>query len=154
MYHVMSRGDRREDIYLDDVDRQDFLKTLAVRAGKWHSGFIYDYKGPNPVALPGVRSNGKQVFARYFKTEAGVVPYKLYEVDNDDDAKRIPIDVPVPYTLNDYEEQYRISPYPVGQLIYGSYYTHVGVQGLAIAGTAALTTYVGIATLTAMQGAP
>ncbi len=22
-------GDRREDIYLDDVDRQDFLKTLA-----------------------------------------------------------------------------------------------------------------------------
>jgi putative transposase len=25
----MSRGDRREDIFLDDVDRQDFLKTLA-----------------------------------------------------------------------------------------------------------------------------
>jgi REP element-mobilizing transposase RayT len=29
MYHVMSRGNRREDIFLDDVDRQDFLKTLA-----------------------------------------------------------------------------------------------------------------------------
>ena len=29
MYHVMSRGNRRQDIYLDDVDRQDFLKTLA-----------------------------------------------------------------------------------------------------------------------------
>jgi len=29
MYHVMSRGDRGENIYLDDVDRQDFLKTLA-----------------------------------------------------------------------------------------------------------------------------
>jgi len=29
IHHVMSRGDRREDIYLDDVDRQDFLKTLA-----------------------------------------------------------------------------------------------------------------------------
>ena len=29
MYHVMSRRERREDIYLDDVDRQDFLKTLA-----------------------------------------------------------------------------------------------------------------------------
>jgi putative transposase len=27
--HVMSRGDRREVIFLDDVDRQDFLKTLA-----------------------------------------------------------------------------------------------------------------------------
>ncbi len=29
MYHVMSRGNRRQDIYMDDVDRQDFLKTLA-----------------------------------------------------------------------------------------------------------------------------
>jgi hypothetical protein len=29
IYHVLSRGDRREDIFHDDVDRQDFLKTLA-----------------------------------------------------------------------------------------------------------------------------
>jgi hypothetical protein len=29
MYHGMSRGDRCENIFLDDVDRQDFLKTLA-----------------------------------------------------------------------------------------------------------------------------
>ena len=29
MYHDMSRGNRREDIFLDDGDRQDFLKTLA-----------------------------------------------------------------------------------------------------------------------------
>jgi putative transposase len=29
IYHVMSRGDRYEDVFLDDVDRQDFLKTLA-----------------------------------------------------------------------------------------------------------------------------
>src|SRR5436309_9688154 len=29
IYHLMSRGDRREQIYYDDVDRQDFLKTLA-----------------------------------------------------------------------------------------------------------------------------
>jgi len=27
IYHVMSRGDRREDIFLDDADRQDFLRT-------------------------------------------------------------------------------------------------------------------------------
>jgi putative transposase len=25
----MSRGDRREKIFVDDVDRQDFIKTLA-----------------------------------------------------------------------------------------------------------------------------
>lgn len=34
MYHVMSRGDRREDIFVDDVDRQDFLKTLAEACQK------------------------------------------------------------------------------------------------------------------------
>src|SRR5258706_4960801 len=31
MYHIMSRGDQREDIFLCDVDRYDFLKTLAPR---------------------------------------------------------------------------------------------------------------------------
>jgi len=34
IYHVMSRGDRREDIFLDDVDRQDFLKTMAEACQK------------------------------------------------------------------------------------------------------------------------
>jgi hypothetical protein len=30
----MSRGDRKDAIYLDDVDRQDFLKTLAEACQK------------------------------------------------------------------------------------------------------------------------
>jgi REP element-mobilizing transposase RayT len=34
MYHVMSRGDQREDILLDDVDRYDFIKTLAEAGQK------------------------------------------------------------------------------------------------------------------------
>ena len=34
MYHLMSRGDRREDIFLNDVDRHDFLKTLAEACQK------------------------------------------------------------------------------------------------------------------------
>ena len=29
IYHVMSRGDRREDIFRDDKDREWFLTTLA-----------------------------------------------------------------------------------------------------------------------------
>jgi len=29
MYHIMSRGDQRDHIVLDDVDRHDFIKTLA-----------------------------------------------------------------------------------------------------------------------------
>ena len=34
IHHVLSRGDRREDIFLDDVDRQDYLKTLAEACQK------------------------------------------------------------------------------------------------------------------------
>jgi putative transposase len=29
LYHLTSRGDRREDIYLDDADREIFLEVLA-----------------------------------------------------------------------------------------------------------------------------
>jgi len=35
MYHVMSRGNRRQAIFLDDVDRQQFLKTLAAHRPGW-----------------------------------------------------------------------------------------------------------------------
>ena len=34
IYHLMNRGDRREDIFADDQDRQRFLKTLAEACGK------------------------------------------------------------------------------------------------------------------------
>src|SRR3974377_984089 len=34
IYHVMSRGRRREKIFLDDVDRQDFIKSLAEACEK------------------------------------------------------------------------------------------------------------------------
>jgi putative transposase len=34
IYHVMDRGDRREDIFVDEVDRQDWLKTLAEACQK------------------------------------------------------------------------------------------------------------------------
>jgi hypothetical protein len=32
IYHVMSRGERCEDIYQDEVDRPEFIKTLAGAA--------------------------------------------------------------------------------------------------------------------------
>ena len=32
MYHVMGRGDRREKIFLDDVDRQDLSRRWRKRA--------------------------------------------------------------------------------------------------------------------------
>lgn len=34
IYHVMSRGDQRDDIFFDDVDRHDFIKTLAEACQK------------------------------------------------------------------------------------------------------------------------
>jgi putative transposase len=34
MYHVMSRGDQREDIFRDDPDRQKFLVTLGEACAK------------------------------------------------------------------------------------------------------------------------
>ena len=33
MYHVMNRGDQREDIFRDDEDRQKFLFTLGEACG-------------------------------------------------------------------------------------------------------------------------
>src|SRR5436305_187226 len=33
-YHIMSRGDRRQGIFLDDVDRHDFVKTLGETCQK------------------------------------------------------------------------------------------------------------------------
>jgi putative transposase len=33
-YHVMSRGDRREAIFLDDADRNEFLRTLGQACTK------------------------------------------------------------------------------------------------------------------------
>jgi REP element-mobilizing transposase RayT len=34
IYHIMSRGNRREAVFLDEVDRHDFLKTLAEACRK------------------------------------------------------------------------------------------------------------------------
>jgi putative transposase len=39
VYHVMSRGDRLENIFVDDVDRRGFLKTLAEACQK--TGFQF-----------------------------------------------------------------------------------------------------------------
>jgi REP element-mobilizing transposase RayT len=34
MYHVMNRGDQREDIFRDDQDRQKFVATLGEACAK------------------------------------------------------------------------------------------------------------------------
>ncbi len=47
IYHVMSRGDRREDIFVDDVDRHDFLKTLAPKAFGAGRGLPENRLAPN-----------------------------------------------------------------------------------------------------------
>ena len=40
LHHVLSRGDRREDIFLNDVDRRDWLEVLQREWGQvFHSYF-------------------------------------------------------------------------------------------------------------------
>ena len=34
IYHLMSRGDRREEIFRDDLDRKSFLQTLGAAGQK------------------------------------------------------------------------------------------------------------------------
>ena len=36
IYHVLNRGDQREDIFRDDADREKFLSTLSEACGKAH----------------------------------------------------------------------------------------------------------------------
>ena len=59
IYHVMSRGDRREDIFYDDVDRHDFVRTLAEACQK--TGFeVHAYcLMPNHFHLVVETPNGK-----------------------------------------------------------------------------------------------
>ena len=72
IYHVMSRGDRRENIYLDDVDRQDFLKTLAEACQKteWQvhafclmpNHFHLVIETPQPNLVAGNIATGTTIF--------------------------------------------------------------------------------------------
>ena len=58
MYQVMRRGDCREDIFLNVVDRGDFLKTLAEAAGFEHR--IRSALMANPPLPGGPGSNSSQ----------------------------------------------------------------------------------------------
>ena len=61
----MSRGDRQQDIYLDDVDRQDFLKSLAEACQKtgfevhtyclMRNDFHLVFETPNANLVAGMR---------------------------------------------------------------------------------------------------
>jgi hypothetical protein len=53
MYHVMNRGDQREDIFRDDHDRQKFLTTLGEACVKteWQMGRGLERLGWDEVQL-------------------------------------------------------------------------------------------------------
>jgi len=42
LYHILSRGNQRQDIFLDDADRQLFLDTLGEMASRYDID-IYAY---------------------------------------------------------------------------------------------------------------
>ena len=55
----------------------------------WTPGVTYNYGGLNPYPLAS-KSNGKKVVAAYYPTQDGVIAYRLYEIDDDNDQKRLP----------------------------------------------------------------
>jgi hypothetical protein len=100
IHHVMDRGDRREDIFVDDVDRQDFLTTLGEACQKtdWqvHAfcrmrnhvvhqvdcevGANGHYKG-RPVSAPSLAAGARQKRNRHkpcvqFRFQSTVTPFK------------------------------------------------------------------------------
>ena len=85
-YHIMSRGDRRRDIYCDDVDRRLFMDLLAreVRQQRWRL-LAYCLMGnhyhllletPESNLVPGMRRlNG--VYAQAFNRRHGQVGHVM-----------------------------------------------------------------------------
>jgi|Kansoi300Nextera_1026150.scaffolds.fasta_scaffold38489_1 hypothetical protein len=64
IYHLMSRGDRREEIFRDDLDREDFLKTWAQPAKNWVAGpRLTEGGGPHLSEAP-ARRVGDMVFKK------------------------------------------------------------------------------------------
>ena len=54
IYHVVSRGDRREAIFVNDLDRHDFLRTLA-HACLMGNHFHLVVETPNANLVEGMR---------------------------------------------------------------------------------------------------
>ncbi|MCX6884535.1 MAG: hypothetical protein NTX27_05780 [Verrucomicrobia bacterium] len=46
IHHVMSRGDQRQDIFLDEVDQHDFIKTL-----EWTQNELATGQKSHPIKL-------------------------------------------------------------------------------------------------------
>jgi hypothetical protein len=73
MYHVMNRGDQREDIFRDDQDRQKFLTTLGEACVKteWQVR-AYCLKRNRPPACCACRCTGReQALARQGNRKEG-----------------------------------------------------------------------------------
>ena len=132
-----------------------------VQAQLWHAGTTYNYTGPNPVLMT-EKSAGKSVYAVYYPTEAGVVPYKLYRVDNDQDKNTIPIPAFDAVTQQNRQSQaaassglaLAYSSCVAGTSLYLNYYSHTAATSIAGWTFAGLATMTAIATLNSMQGAP
>jgi hypothetical protein len=55
LYHLMSRGDRREDIFVDDRDRENFLGLLGRTCAK--TGWLSAWRGIVDVRWAGAHIN-------------------------------------------------------------------------------------------------
>jgi hypothetical protein len=60
IYHVIDRWDRQEDVFGDEVDRQDLLKTLA--APEHRPGCMRVDRLPGERGIQGDSAAGRQEF--------------------------------------------------------------------------------------------
>ena len=84
MYHVLNRGDQREDIFLDDEDRQKFLATLeqACRKTEWQLHAYCLMRNHFHLVIETPSANlAFQAQRRPTKSQAGAAPQRR---DHDD----------------------------------------------------------------------
>jgi len=68
IYHLLSRGDRREAIFVDEGDRHDFLKTLAEACQKTRFEVHAYYLMNNHFHLVVETAEGRRAFERRMET--------------------------------------------------------------------------------------
>ena len=61
IYHLMNRGDRREDIFRDDEDRQRFLETLEEACEKAGLGGAFLLSDAEPFPFGGGDAAGQSL---------------------------------------------------------------------------------------------
>jgi RHS repeat-associated protein len=135
IYDVKSWGETAEgfakvELYVALLRSSDI--NPDPNRGAWHAGSTYQMTVP-VFPVPGK----PKIYAQVYPSFAGVIPYKLYQVDNDEEWRYIPVPVTVPEELRRLvwngrtEREWRFAPQ----------YAYNAAKYTAALGVAAITGY-------------